>query len=135
MCAANDTLSPIVLVATSDKSLHAYDMHVGRPALSLAMAELSGGGHSRPIRSIALAPDSSDLALTSAADSIVRLWDLRAGRSVRCFSCSHANGHHSIGAAFSQCMRYVATGGEGRHASLYSLQSGSPRSCRRSAGT
>mmetsp|Transcript_9691 Transcript_9691/g.23270 ORF Transcript_9691/g.23270 Transcript_9691/m.23270 type:complete len:181 (+) Transcript_9691:123-665(+) len=93
VAAPNDFLSPVVLIAASDKTLTAYDLHAGRPTLVLHMGELSGGGHSRPVRTVRLSPDASEsqLLLTSANDSTVRLWDLRVGRCayslVPFFSC------------------------------------------------
>ena len=55
--------------------------------------------------------DAHELFLSAASDSSVKMWDLRASRSVRCFA-GHLNRQNPIGVRFSPCMKYIGTESE-----------------------
>mmetsp|Transcript_27654 Transcript_27654/g.39103 ORF Transcript_27654/g.39103 Transcript_27654/m.39103 type:complete len:105 (+) Transcript_27654:1-315(+) len=59
--------------------------------------------------------------LTSAADGCVKLWDVRVGAFVRRFE-GHVNRQQPVGAAFSPCGRYFATGSEDKCTFLFDLR-------------
>lgn len=120
--APKSCVSHRVVVATSDRGLHLLDLHSGKSALHISMADLHGGGHSKGIKCLRQAPQATDLVLSSATDSTVRLWDLRAGTCVRCFA-DHTNRHQAIGCDLSPCGRFVAVGGEDKRATIYAVES------------
>ncbi len=124
--AANSFLSPLVLLAGSDRSIAAVDLGAGATVLDLPDA------HERPVHSLCLAEGSAhddapsasrDLFLTAALDGALKLWDLRSAHCVRRFA-AHANRLHPVGAALSPCLRYVCCGSEDAHAHLYDGRSG-----------
>ena len=124
--AANSYLSPLVLLAGSDRSLAVVDLGTGALVLDLPDA------HERPIHCLRLAEGSAmgdaptasrDLFLSAAPDGVVKLWDLRSAKSVRRFS-SHTNRLHPIGATLSPCLRFVCCGSEDRYAHQYDARSG-----------
>ena len=124
--AANSFLSPVVLIAGSDRSLAAVDLGTGSTVLDLNDA------HERPIHSLRLAEGSAfgdapsatrDLFVTSALDGVVKLWDLRTASCVRRFD-AHTNHVHPIGASLSPCLRYLCCGSEDKSAYVYDARSG-----------
>ena len=124
--AANSFLSPVVLIAGSDRSLAAVDLGTGSTVLDLNDA------HERPIHSLRLAEGSAfgdapsatrDLFITSALDGVVKLWDLRTASCVRRFD-AHTNHVHPIGASLSPCLRYLCCGSEDKSAYVYDARSG-----------
>ena len=126
MATPNSFLSPVVLLAGSDRSLVALDLGTGVQVLHLADA------HERPIHSLRLAEGSAfgdaptatrDLFVSAANDSVVKLWDLRTASCVRRFE-AHANHVHPIGASLSPCLRYLCCGSEDKSAYLYDTRSG-----------
>jgi len=68
--------------------------------------------------------ESYDLFLSSATDGLIGLWDLRAGKRV-CRFAGHQNRVHPIGASFSPCLRYIASGSEDKLCYLFDLRAGS----------
>lgn len=125
--AANSFLSPLALLAGSDRSIAVVDLGTGQLALDLPEA------HERPVHALRLHEGSAhgdtptaghDLFLSCAVDGAVKLWDLRSASCVRRFS-AHVNRLHPIGACLSPCLRYVATGSEDRSCYLYDARSGS----------
>ena len=124
--AANSFLSPLALVAGSDRSIEVVDLGTGQRILELNDA------HERPVQLLRLHEGSAagdtpaaghDLFLSAALDGAVKLWDLRSASCVRRLG-AHVNRVHPIGAALSPCLRYVATGSEDRSAYLYDARSG-----------
>ena len=124
--AANSFLSPVALVAASDRSVTAVDLGVGRAVCTWRDM------HERAVHSLSLyegsahtaAPEAArDLFLSSATDGAVRLWDLRTAACARCFA-AHLNRVHAVGAALSPCLRYVVTGSEDKQAYVYDVRSG-----------
>jgi WD40 repeat protein len=70
-------------------------------------------------------PDSLNTFLTASTDSMIKLWDLRAGLSpVRTFSGGHTNRSQQIGFEISNCYRYLVSGSENRQAFVYDIGSG-----------
>lgn len=126
-CVNGSILSPVVVVGGSDRSLRVVDAGVGKTVRVIPDA------HSRKaIHSLALPRASCftshpsnfyDLLASAAANNTVHLWDVRADNCVMRFG-EHVNRVHSLGVAFSPCMRYVATGSEDRAAYLYDLRTG-----------
>jgi WD40 repeat protein len=124
--AANSFLSPLVLLAGSDRSLCAVDLGTGTQVLDMQDA------HERPIHSLRLAEGSTftdspsgsrDLLVSAALDGTVKLWDLRSATCVRRFE-AHTNHVHPIGASLSPCLRFVCCGSENRCAYMYDARSG-----------
>ncbi|KAG2533058.1 hypothetical protein JM16_000122, partial [Phytophthora kernoviae] len=121
--------SSIAVVGGSDRSLRVVDVGA------------AGGGrivrvirdvHTRAAHTVALPRPTCfsshpsnfyDLLLSSAPDSTIHLWDIRADNCVMRF-CEHTNRVHTLGVAFSPCMRYVATGSEDRSAYIYDIRTG-----------
>jgi WD40 repeat protein len=69
--------------------------------------------------------DALNTFLTASTDSIIKLWDLRAGLSpVRTFQGGHSNRHIQIGFEISNCYRYLVSGSENRCAYVYDIGSG-----------
>ena len=124
--APNSFLSPVAVVAASDRSVAAVDLGVGRAICT--WAEM----HERAVHSVALyegsahtaAPEAArDLFLTAATDGCVHVWDLRTARRARSFA-AHLNRALPCGAAFSPCLRYVACGSEDKQAYVYEMRTG-----------
>ena len=110
----NGFISNLLVAGTSAKSIEVFD------ANACALVRRMENAHSRMIHRIALnatSPYAShdksahELFLSAASDSSVKLWDLRAPRSVRCFA-GHLNRQNPIGVRFSPCMKYIACGSE-----------------------
>ncbi|GLD93195.1 hypothetical protein PINS_up001787 [Pythium insidiosum] len=125
-CVNGSFLSSIVLAAGSDRSLRVLDAAAGRTVRVIREA------HARAAHSVALPRASSfvshaanfyDLLLSSAPNSTIHLWDIRADNCVLRFG-EHVNRVHQLGVAFSPCMRYVATGSEDRLTYLYDVRTG-----------
>ncbi|EQC34718.1 hypothetical protein SDRG_07532 [Saprolegnia diclina VS20] len=126
LAAPNAFLSHLLVAIGSDKSIRIVDVAAGKTARTIH------GAHSRPAHSVVLprassyvnhAPNVYDLLLTSAPDSTVHLWDIRADNCIMRFG-EHLNRVHALGMAFSPCMRYVATGSEDKVAYIYDIRMG-----------
>lgn len=113
MSASNVPMSPIALVATTAKSIHAIDFFSGTKILDLETH------HERPIFSITAnyggiftprSQETPDLALTGALDETFKLWDLRSARCERTMVCGSRT--VKVGSCFSPDSRYVALGTE-----------------------
>ena len=66
-----------------------------------------------------------ELFATSAADSTVKIWDLRARKSVQLLSGHTNRGVQPVGIALSPCLRYAASGSEDRAVYMFDLRMGS----------
>lgn len=125
-CINGSFLSSIILLGGSDRSLRIIDAGVGKTTRVIHEA------HTRPVHSVVL-PQAScfvshpanfyDLLLSSSTSNIIHLWDIRADNCIMRFG-EHVNRVHQLGAAFSPCMRYVATGSEDRLTYLYDIRTG-----------
>jgi WD40 repeat protein len=113
MTASNTPASPIALVATTAKSLHAVDFTTGEIVLDIETK------HDRPLHTIIanyggiFTPrdgGTPDLALTGAFDESFRLWDLRSSRCERTFPVGSRTVR--VGCCFSPDSRFVALGTE-----------------------
>ncbi|TMW63448.1 hypothetical protein Poli38472_002389 [Pythium oligandrum] len=125
-CVNGSFLSSMVIVAGSDRSLRIVDAAVGKTTRVIQEA------HTRAAHSVVLPrascftshpPNFYDLLLSSAPNSTIHLWDIRADNCVMRFG-QHVNRVHRLGVAFSPCMRYVATGSEDRMTYLYDIRTG-----------
>ena len=147
LAALNDTRSPYLLAACSDKSVRVWDLNaagggeggggglpggVGAPPEVL---RVEGGAASRAIHALALpsasahaqCPASSlDCMLTASSEGggVVRLWDLRSATCARQLSGGHTSRALPCGVALSPCATKVATGSEDKRAVVYDLRGG-----------
>ena len=110
----NGFISNLLVAGTSAKTVEVFDADAGR------LVRRNENAHDRGIHTITLnatSPYAShdqgahELFLSAASDSSVKMWDLRASRSVRCFA-GHLNRQNPIGVRFSPCMKYIACGSE-----------------------
>lgn len=126
-CVNGSILSPVVVIAGSDRSLRIVDAGVGKTTRVITDAHARRAVHSLalPRASCYTSHPSNfyDLLASAAANSTVHLWDVRADNCVMRFG-EHVNRVHALGVAFSPCMRYVATGSEDRAAYLYDMRTG-----------
>ncbi|KAH9132275.1 hypothetical protein AeRB84_021261 [Aphanomyces euteiches] len=124
---ANATLSHLLVVAGSDKSVRIVDAAVGKTARVIPQAHATRAPHSivlpTPSSYVSHPSHLYDLLLTAACDNSMHLWDIRADNCVLRLG-EHANRVHAIGAAFSPCMRYIATGSEEKVTHLYDIRTG-----------
>lgn len=125
-CVNGAFLSSVAVIAGSDRSLRVLDVGAGLTVRVVRDA------HSRAVHTVALPQPTCyashpsnfyDLLLSSSSDSTVHLWDIRADNCVMRF-CQHVNRVHTLGATFSPCMRYVATGSEDQAAYIYDIRTG-----------
>lgn len=128
----NHLLSSLVLVADSGRGLSVYDAAVGQ------VVRRTSDAHGKSVHCIAmnaLSPfvdsssgavsvDSQQLYATVAADSCMKLWDVRTAECVRRFSGGHVNRSAPVRATFSPCGRYIACGSEDNRAYVYDLGNG-----------
>lgn len=137
MSCINSFLSPLVLLAGSNRSLEVVDM-----ATLQCVAHIPDA-HARPVHRI-VQPTASlhvshpreafELFATAATDGAAKLWDVRCARAARTFSGGHKNSQLPVGLAFSPCMRYLATGSEDKVAYLYDMRQGTVLSRLRGGG-
>ncbi|KAE9037400.1 hypothetical protein PR002_g6594 [Phytophthora rubi] len=128
-CVNGAFLSSVAVLAGSDRSIRVLDVGAGGGGRTVRVVR---DAHSRAAHTVALPRPTCytshpsnfyDLMLSSAADSTTHLWDIRADNCVMRF-CEHVNRVHTLGVAFSPCMRYVATGSEDRAAYIYDIRTG-----------
>lgn len=128
-CVNGAFLSSVAVLAGSDRSLRVLDVGAGGGGRTVRVVR---DAHSRAAHTVALPRPTCyashpsnfyDLMLSSAPDSTTHLWDIRADNCVMRF-CEHVNRVHTLGVAFSPCMRYVATGSEDRAAYIYDVRTG-----------
>ncbi|POM78598.1 G-protein beta WD-40 repeats containing protein [Phytophthora palmivora] len=128
-CVNGAFLSSVAVVAGSDRSLRVLDVGAGGGGRTVRVVR---DAHGRAAQTVALPRPTCyashpsnfyDLLLSSAPDSTIHLWDIRADNCVMRF-CEHVNRVHTLGVAFSPCMRYVATGSEDRAAYIYDIRTG-----------
>jgi WD40 repeat protein len=113
MSASNVPSSPIVLVATSAKAIHAVDFYCGEKVLDIETK------HERPIHSIVAnfggmytprQPGTPDLVMTGGFDETFKLWDLRSSRCERTMAIGGRT--VKVGCCFSPDSKFVALGTE-----------------------
>jgi WD40 repeat protein len=139
LAAHNSFRSALIFSACSDRSIRVFDM--GAPGGCPQEVLLVSEAHTRQIKSLSLPTSScySDVSgsslncfLTSSTDSVsgggnglLRLWDIRANRCARQLFGGHVNRVHSLSAALSPDLIYVATGSEDRSCVIYDLRTSS----------
>lgn len=125
-CINGSLLSHSIVLSGSDRSIRVFDVATEQTARVIMNA------HERSIHTLALPRASCytshpsnyyDLLLSSSFTSVIHLWDLRTDYCAMQFN-QHKNRIHSIGMAFSPCMRYMTTGSEDRKAVTYDLRTG-----------
>jgi WD40 repeat protein len=113
MAASNAPTSPIALVATTARTIHAVDFYTGQKVLDLDTK------HERAIHSIAAnfggiytprPSETPDLALTGGLDESFKLWDLRSARCERTIPIGSRT--VKVGMCFSPDSKFVALGTE-----------------------
>ncbi|KAG7402392.1 WD repeat-containing protein 27 [Phytophthora boehmeriae] len=128
-CVNGAFLSSIAVVGGSDRSLRVLDVGAESGGRIVRVIRDS---HTRAVHTVSLPRPTCfsshpsnfyDLLLSSSTDSTIHLWDIRADNCVMRFG-EHTNRVHTLGAAFSPCMRYVATGSEDRFAYIYDIRTG-----------
>jgi len=126
----NSFMSTLVLLADSARGLHWLDLSSGQLVRSVADA------HSKPVHCVTMNPpsafvpeagesalDTHQLFATVAADSAVKLWDVRSKECARRIT-GHVNRSAPVRAAFSPCSRYLAAGSEDNRAYVFDLRTG-----------
>jgi WD40 repeat protein len=113
MSGSNAPTSPMVLVATTAKMVHAIDFYTGSTILEIDTK------HERAVHTIignyggvftARAAETPDLALTGAFDESFKLWDLRSSQCERTFAVGSRTVR--VGCCFSPDSKFVALGTE-----------------------
>lgn len=113
LSASNMPMSPIALVATTTKTIHAFDFYTGQKVLDIESQ------HERPIHSIVAnfggiftprEETTPDLLLSGALDETFKLWDLRSARCERTMIAGSRT--VKVGMCFSPDSKYVALGTE-----------------------
>lgn len=126
MSVSNVPMSPIALVATTAKSIHAVDFYSGSKILDLDTH------HDRPLFSITAnfggintprSFETPDLALTGGLDESFKLWDLRSARCERTMTCGSRT--VKVGSCFSPDSRFVALGTERQGIEIWDIAQGS----------
>eukprot|EP00798_Chlamydomonas_sp_ICE-L_P014831 gene14831-20884_t len=123
----NAFLSPLAILACSNRSVEVLDV------ATMTCVSTIEDAHARPVHTIVQSASASlftshpreacELFVTSAQDSTLKLWDVRISRCVRTFT-GHGNSQIATGAAFSPCLRYLASGSEDKVAYLYDMRMG-----------
>ncbi|GMH43971.1 hypothetical protein BSKO_11905 [Bryopsis sp. KO-2023] len=126
----NSFISHIALAGGSNKSISVIDIGEEKIVHTYERA------HQRPVHRIKMfggsassnhashSDDAYELFATSSPENEVRLWDLRAKDSVRCFS-SHQKRGMGCDIDISPCFRYMAAASDDRSIYLYDIGSGS----------
>ena len=126
--AINSFLSHLVVVALSDKTVQVVDVAADKAV------RMETGSLNRPASFVALPtscnyashPQSAyDTFLTSSSENggTLSLWDLRSKSVVSTFT-GHKNFGKQCGAAFSPCLRYIASGSEDNACCVYDVRRG-----------
>ncbi|KAJ9518705.1 hypothetical protein QJQ45_018715 [Haematococcus lacustris] len=129
----NSFLSPLALLAGTNRwAGHSRSVEVLDCTVMQCVAVVEDA-HARPVHTIAQSASASlytshpkealELFLTAACDGLIKLWDVRSCRCVRSFS-AHKNTQITTGAAFSPCLRFIASGSEDQAAYLYDVRQG-----------
>ncbi|XP_065919304.1 WD repeat-containing protein 27-like isoform X2 [Dysidea avara] len=125
MSAINDFFSYLVLLGCSNKTLHVYDMNIGKCVTvfnDIHARQPHITRQNKGSKYTTLPSDTHDLFLTSAVADGIKLWDLRTHRCVKRYA-THTCYSHPLGASFSPCGQYVASGSENKCAYLYDIKS------------
>jgi WD40 repeat protein len=113
MSASNVPSSPVVLVATSAKAIHAVDFYCGEKVLDIETK------HERPVHSIVgnfgamftpRQPGTPDLVMTGGFDETFKLWDLRSSPCERTMAIGGRI--VQVGCCFSPDSKFMALGTE-----------------------
>ncbi|KAI9146378.1 WD40-repeat-containing domain protein [Paraphysoderma sedebokerense] len=129
----NTTLSPIIISASSDKSIQVWDVNQNK------LITERKNTHDRQIHWISCAENNGydgteisghvefgnrNLFVTVAAADGIKLWDVRSVSCVKRFE-GHMNRYASVKAELSRCGRYIATGSEDNQAYIFDVRTGS----------
>ena len=119
LAARNDTLSPLVVGASSAKSLLFYDLVAEKVVREVREA------HARPITSLRIQESSSeDLTYSMSSDGTVCLWDLRRlTRPARIFAGAHKHASLRAQPSLSPCLRYMSVPSEDGRIVTYDVSS------------
>lgn len=125
MGAINHFTSPLVVLASSSKSLCVYDVCEERPL------RITVDAHARAVHHISMCSSSryANCSLgtlhsfvTAAMDGAVRLWDLRQDRPVRQFALHRNQSLSTLGLGMSPMGSMIAVGSEDRSIVLYDVR-------------
>jgi WD40 repeat protein len=117
----NNTYSPYLVVGSTNRSVQIFD------AAAMQTAHVYGECHSKAVSHVALPTPSQTASVpqdkytffaTCAADSTVRLWDVRSSSALATLS-EHLNNREAIACDISPCLTHVAVGSEDGRSYVY----------------
>lgn len=128
LAANNAILSGTLVVASSSKQIHVWDVAAEKVLASAQEAS----SHSRSITCLRLAqphsdfqsPESMDIFYTASLDNTVKLWDLRSMQAIRCFEGGHTHTAHRLSCRLSPCLRYMCAPSEDGSVCVYDVRTG-----------
>lgn len=126
LAAMNSVQSPLILTASSDKSIHVLDANCGRILRSIPQAHekaITCLAVSQPSPHAPLPRDAHQVFLSMAPDNVVCLWDLRQATAVLRYT-QHVHRREVLHGNLSPCMKYFGTGSEDRTGRLFDMVAG-----------
>lgn len=125
MAASNTPMSPIVLVATTGRIIHAIDFYTGQKVMDIETK------HDRSLHTIIAnyggiytprTVSTLDLALSGGFDECFKMWDLRSGQCERTFAVGSRT--IRVGCCFSPDSKFVALGTERQGFEVWDVSQG-----------
>lgn len=128
IAANNSVMSGTLLVASSAKRIHAWDVAAEKVLASVRETSM----HSRPLTCLRLAQphsefsgvQSMDLFYTASMDGTIKLWDLRQMQEIQCFSGGHVHSGQRLKCSLSPCLRYLCSPSEDGNVCVYDVRAG-----------
>eukprot|EP00928_Gymnodinium_smaydae_P045365 TRINITY_DN30254_c0_g1_i2.p1 TRINITY_DN30254_c0_g1~~TRINITY_DN30254_c0_g1_i2.p1 ORF type:complete len:260 (-),score=18.25 TRINITY_DN30254_c0_g1_i2:93-872(-) len=128
IAANNGMISGTVVVATSTKKIHVWDVAAEKVLASIQ----DKATHFRPITCLrfaqphagCLTSESLDLFYTVAQDGIAKLWDLRSMQECRSFEGGHVHSAQRLKARLSPCLRFFCMPSEDGAVCIYDVKGG-----------
>ena len=122
----NSFYSTIVVCGLSDKSISIYDYNQEVEAMRIPDAHSRAPHHVTTVDGSKYVPHSSEthnLIMSCSVQDDVKLWDVRSGQCVNCFS--KPNRVASV-PSVSTCVRYLAIPGDDHAVHLFDIRGGGP---------